>query len=217
MEFLDGLITWFNKNAGFAGWLFGGFAAICTVVGACWKVRSNLREGTSQVLQVLIRCLFYVLGKCRGACSVGLNKLPKVRNRVSLYLLKRGVMDMKVNLNVLPNLSQTWADPYLRSDLAKASFLSASIVKYLHQGDENLRNAYIQQLVQTPIVRDVLVSNTLDGDLFWAQVAAYVVEVTKIYDQENFLSFPVPYSVVEDVVKNLFGEEAEEINGQDTA
>ena len=123
---------------------------------------------------------------------------------------------MKVNLNTLPNVSQTWTDPYLRSDLAKASFLSASIVKYLYQGDQNQRNNNIRLLAQTPIVRDVLVSNTLNGDLFWALVAAYVVEVTKEYDQENFHSFPVPYSVVEDVVKNLFGEEAEEINGQDT-
>ena len=123
---------------------------------------------------------------------------------------------MKVNLNALPNLSRIWADPYLRSDLGKASFLSASIVKYLHRGDENQRNVAIQQLVQTPIVRDVLISNALDSDLFWALVVAYVVEETKEYDQENFQSFPVPYSVVEDMVKNLFGEEAEEIDGQDS-
>ena len=122
---------------------------------------------------------------------------------------------MKVNLNTLPNLSQTWADPYLRSDLAKASFLSASIVKYLNQGTDAQRIAYIQQLVQTPIVRDVLVSNALNSDLFWALVVAYVVEATKEYDQETFQSFPVPYSVVEDIVKELFGEEADEIQGQD--
>ena len=123
---------------------------------------------------------------------------------------------MKVNLNVLPNLPEIWTDPYLKSDLAKASFLSASIVKYLNQGAENQRNNYIQQLVGTPIVRDVLVSNTLEGDLFWSLVVAYVVEVTKEYEQEKFQSFAVPYSVVEDIVKNLFGEEAEAIHGQDT-
>ena len=123
---------------------------------------------------------------------------------------------MKVNLTALPNVSQPWTDPYLSSDLAKAGFLSASIVKYLNQGGEAQRGTYIQRLVQTPIVRDVLVSNALDGDLFWALVAAYVVEATKEYNQETFQSFPVPYSVVEDIVKNLFGEEADEIHGQDT-
>ena len=123
---------------------------------------------------------------------------------------------MKVNLTVVPNVPQIWTDPHLNSELTKAAFLSASIVKYLNQGDEARRNNCIQQLVQTPIVKDVLVSNTLDGDLFWALVAAYVVKATKEYDQETFQSFPVPYSVVEDIVKNLFGEEADEIHGQDT-
>ena len=126
---------------------------------------------------------------------------------------------MKVNLNVInviPNVPQIWTDPHLNSDLAKAGFLSASIAKYLNQGDEARRNICIQQLVQTPMVKDVLVSNTLNGDLFCALVTAYVVEVTTEYDQETFQSFPVPYSVVEDIVKNLFGEETEEIHGQDT-
>ena len=123
---------------------------------------------------------------------------------------------MKVNLNAIPNVSQTWTDPYLNGNLAKVGFLSTSIVKYLNPADANRRNTCIQQLVQTPIVRDVLVSNALDGDVFWALVAAYVVEAMKEYDQETFQSFPVPYSVVEDIVKNLFGEEADEIRGQDT-
>ena len=125
-------------------------------------------------------------------------------------------MDMKVNLAALPNVSQPWTDPYLSSDLAKAGFLSASIVKFLNQGDPNQRNRNIQQLVRTPIVRDVLVSNALDSDLFSALVAAYVVGARKEFDQETFQSFPVPYSVVEDIVKNLFGGEADEIHGQDT-
>ena len=123
---------------------------------------------------------------------------------------------MKINLTALPDVSQLWTEPYLSSDLAKAAFLSASIVKYLNQASEAQRGTYIQRLVLTPIVRDVLVSNALDGDLFWALVAAYVVEATKDYDQETFQSFPVPYSVVEDIVKNLFGEEADEIHRQDT-
>ena len=131
MEFVDGLITWFNNNEGLAGWLFGGFAVFCTVVGVCWKLRSNIRQGTSRGLRVPIRCLTYFLGKCRGACSTGLNKLRKVRNRVSLYLLKRGVMDMKVNLTVIPNVDQIWTDPHLNSNLTKAGFLSASIVREL--------------------------------------------------------------------------------------
>ena len=123
---------------------------------------------------------------------------------------------MKVNLNVVTNVSEILEDPYLRNDLAKAGFLSAKIVKYLNPRDETQRNNHIQQLVQTPIVREVLVSNTLDGDLFGSLVAAYVVEVTKEHDQEKFQSFPIPYSVVEDIVKILFGEEAEAIHGQDT-
>ena len=73
---------------------------------------------------------------------------------------------MKVNLTVIPNVDQIWTDPHLNSDLTKAGFLSASIVKYLNQEDEAQRTNRIQQLVQTPIVKDVLVSNTLNGDLF---------------------------------------------------
>ena len=210
-----GLLTWFNNHAGLAAWL-SVLCAVGAVVGLRWRFRSNLRQVTTQVLRVLIRCLAYVFGKCRSACSIGLNKLQTVRNRVSLYLLKRGVMDMKVNLAVLPNASQPWTGPYLSSDLAKAGFLSASIVKFLSQGDQNQRNNNIRQLVHTNIVRDVLTSNALDSDLFWALVAAYVVGATKEYDQETFQSFPVPYSVVEDIVKDLFGEEADEIHGQDT-
>ena len=216
MEFVDSLITWFNDNAGLAAWLFGGFTVFCAVVGLCWRFRGNLRQGTTQVLRILFRCLTYVLGKCRGGCSIGLNKLQRVRNKVSLYLLKKGVIDMKVNLTALPNVSRSWTDPYLSSDLAKAGFLSASIVKYLNQGGEGQRISFIQRLVQTPIVRDVLASNALDSDLFWALVAAYVVEATKEYDEDTFQSFPVPFRVVEDIVKNLFGEEADEIHGQDT-
>ena len=117
---------------------------------------------------------------------------------------------MRINLSMIPNVSQTWSDPYLNSDLARAGFLSASIVKHLNQGDETRRNSIIQQLVQTPIVKDVLVSNTLNSDLFWALVVAYVVEKATGYDEETLQSFPIPYSVVEGTVKELFGEEADD-------
>ena len=123
---------------------------------------------------------------------------------------------MKVNLSVVTNVSEILEDPYMRSDLVKAAFLSAKIVKYLNPREENQRNSRIQQFVQTSIVREVLLSNTLDGDVFGSLVAAYVVEVAKEDDQEKFQNFPVPYSLVEDIVKILFGEEVGEIHGQDT-
>ena len=54
-----------------------------------------------------------------------------------------------------------------------------------------------------------LENNSLDSDVFCALVSAYVVEKTQEYSQERFQSFPVPYSVIEEIVKDLIGEEEE--------
>ena len=59
----------------------------------------------------------------------------------------------------------------------------------------------------TPAVKVLLEDNTLDRELFCALVAEHVVQKASEYDQEGFRSFPVPYRVVEKVVRDLFGEE----------
>ena len=116
---------------------------------------------------------------------------------------------MKVNLVAVPGVSRTWDDPYLEGDLAKAGFLAANILKYLSMGDANQQSRSIQNLVgQTPAIKDLLASNTLDKELFCALVAEYVVDQSLGYEESEFLAFPVPYEVVENVMKDLIGEEA---------
>ena len=123
---------------------------------------------------------------------------------------------MKVNLNVIPNVSRTWTDSYLDGNLAKAGFLTANMVKFLNLADANQQAGCIQQLVgQTPAVKDLLVAKTLDMDIFCALVAEYVIEKSSDYDEGEFSAFPVPYSpvpysVVERLIKDLFGEEGVE-------
>ena len=116
---------------------------------------------------------------------------------------------MKLNLNGVPNLKRVWEDEYLDSDLKRASFLSASLVKWLNEGgDIGQRNARIQYLtVDTPALKELLVSDTFDLDLFCAMVSAFVVRSTVFYEEDLFNAFPVPYSEVEKVVSDLFGGE----------
>ena len=56
----------------------------------------------------------------------------------------------------------------------------------------------------------------MNSDVFCALVSAYVVENTEEYSQELLLSFPVPYSVIEEIVKDLIGEEEEEFQAADS-
>ena len=115
---------------------------------------------------------------------------------------------MKVNLNVIPDVSRTWTETYLEGNLAKAGFLASKMVRYLNVGDANQQNNSIQQLVgQTPAIKELLVANVLDRELFCALVAEYVFEESPDYEESEFSAFPVPYRVVERVVKDLIGEE----------
>ena len=116
---------------------------------------------------------------------------------------------MKLNLNVVPNVNRVWEDDHLDSDLKRASFLSARIIKWLNEGgDVNQRNARIQHLTgATPAVKELLVSNALDLDLFCALVSAFVVSSTPFYKEDFFHTFPVPFSEVKEVVSDMFGGE----------
>ena len=118
---------------------------------------------------------------------------------------------MKVNLNVIPEVSRTWSETYLDGKLAKAGFLASKMVKFLSVGDANQQTNSIQQLVgQTPAIKALLVANTLDRELFCALVAEYVIEESPDYEESEFSAFPVPYRVVERVIKDLIGEEGVE-------
>lgn len=117
---------------------------------------------------------------------------------------------MKLNLTVIPEVAETWNNGYLTSPLAKVGFLAAKMNKFINPHDTNQRGIFIQQLCMTTAVRNLLDSNTLDSDVFCALVSEYVVEKAQEYNQERFQSFPVPYSVIEEVAKDLFGEEDEE-------
>lgn len=213
-EFLDGLSAlkaWANENEGFVALALGLLAGAGSAVTLLWKVRGNLWRNIRWPLRKLRQSCSYVLNKFRKACPVGLRNLRRLNSRVNFYLLKRGVMTMKVNLNVIPEVSRTWGETYLDGRLAKAGFLTANMVKFLNPADANQQAGRIQQLVaQTPAVKDLLVAKTLDMDIFCALVAEYVIEKSSDYDQGEFSAFPVPYSVVERMIKDLFGEEGVE-------
>ena len=117
---------------------------------------------------------------------------------------------MKLNLTVIPEVAETWNNPYLTSPLTKAGYLAAKLNRFMNPQESNQRVNSIRQLCVTTAIRDLLESNTLNSDVFCALVSAYVVEKTPEYNQERFQSFPVPYSVIERVAKDLFGEEDEE-------
>ena len=117
---------------------------------------------------------------------------------------------MKLNLTVVPNVEETWNNPYLTSPLIKVGYLAEQLGKLMNQHDANQRLNFIRQLCPTTAIRVLLENNTLNGDVFCALVSAYVVEETREYNRERFQSFPVPYSVVEEIVKDLIGEENED-------
>ena len=117
---------------------------------------------------------------------------------------------MKLNLTVVPNVQETWNNPYLTSSLTRAGYLAAQLNKFMNPSDENTRNRSTQSLWSaTPIVQEVLRNNTLDRDVFCAMVAAYVIENAPDYDGERLRSFPIPYSILEEIIGDLFGREAE--------
>ena len=87
--------------------------------------------------------------------------------------------------------------------------MSARIVKWLNEGgDVNQRNGRILQLTgATPAVKELLISNTLDLDLFCALVSAFVVKSVPVYSEDYFSNFPIPFSEIKKVVSDMFGGE----------
>ena len=116
---------------------------------------------------------------------------------------------MKLNLTVVPNVEETWNNSYLTSSIKKACYLTAQLSKLMNSADANQRANSIGQLCGTVAIRVLLEGRTLNSDVFCALVSAYVVENTQEYSQERFQSFPVPYRVIEEIVKDLIGEEEE--------
>lgn len=119
---------------------------------------------------------------------------------------------MKLNLTVVPNVEETWNNLYLTSPLTKTGYLAATLVSFLNPHDPNQRVNSIRHMCQTRAIQVLLENNTLNSDVFCALVSAYVVEKTQEYNPERFQSFPVPYSVIKAVVKDLIGEENEDTN-----
>ena len=111
---------------------------------------------------------------------------------------------------MIPGVAETWNNPYLVNPLTKAGYLAAKFNEFVNPQDTNRRGNLIGQVCATPAIRNLLESNTFSSDVFCALVSAYVVEKTQEYNQELFQSFPVPYSVIEQVLKDLVGEEDEE-------
>ena len=117
---------------------------------------------------------------------------------------------MKLNLTVVPNVAETWNNPYFTSSLIKAGYLAAQLNKFMNSSDEPTRNRSIHALCSaTPIVQEVLKNNTLDRDVFCALVAAYVIKNAPDYDGERLRSFPIPYRVIKEITGDLFGREEE--------
>ncbi len=117
---------------------------------------------------------------------------------------------MKLNFTVVPNVEETWNNPYLTSPVIRACYLASQLSKRMSSSDTNQRANFIQQLCGTVAIRVLLENNTLDSDVFCSLVSTYVVDQTHEYNQERFQSFPIPYWVVEEIVKDLIGEEEEE-------
>ena len=107
------------------------------VIGGIWSLRRFIGKGVREVVLDPIRWLRRIWGKGRRICRTISNTLRKMNIRIRFYLLKRGVMKMKVNLNVIPEVSRTWSETYLDGKLAKAGFLASKMVKFLSVGDAN--------------------------------------------------------------------------------
>ena len=117
---------------------------------------------------------------------------------------------MKLDLTAIPEIAEIWRDPQLTSPAAKAGYLAAKLSKFMNPPDPNQRAAPIRRLCKTTALGDLLERTTLNSDVFCVLVSAYVVGKSSEYSQERLQSFPVPYSVIEGVIKDLFGEEDEE-------
>lgn len=123
---------------------------------------------------------------------------------------------MKLNLSTVPRFAEIWEGQYVRSDLSRAALLSSQFYTYLNIEETEQRNRNIRSLVLTAAVRDLLVTKTLVLEVFCALVVEYIVEavsqssVEECFGDSKGNNFPVPYRVIEPVVKNLIGEEKPE-------
>ena len=189
---------------------------ILLILGGIIKKREVLKvAGKGTIVSVLriIKCI------SNNLCSVvtsAFNFLRRRYRQADFYLTRRGIRKMKLNLTLVPNVEGTWNSPYLTSSIKKACYLAAQLSKLMNSHDANQRAISIQQLCGTAAIRVLLEGSTLNSDVFCALVSAYVVENTQEYSQERFQSFPIPYSVIEEIVKDLIGEEEEEFQEADS-
>ena len=170
------------------------------------------KVGKYTITPILRAAIEYILDKLRSLYNTGLNTLRRRYCQVNFYLFRRGIVKMKLDFTGIPNVPATWTNPHLKDDRAKAGYLALNMSRHINHTDDNQATRFIKQLCgPTPITSIVLENKVLDRDVFCALVSAYIIEnANEDYDSEHFKSFPIPYSVVEEIIKDLFGEENEE-------
>ena len=195
---------------------------IIAVIGAPFVVgllkrRAALKRVWKCTIAPIIWIARYISKSQRSVVTSGLNILRRRYRQVDFYLTKRGIRTLKLNLTAVPNVEETWNNPYLTSPAQKACYLAAQLSKFMNPQEANQqpdrRANSIRQLCGTPAIHDLLASGTFNSDVFCALVSAYVVEQVQEHSPERFQSFPVPYCVVEEIVKDLIGEEKESHRG----
>ena len=168
------------------------------------------KAGCKYIAAPLVLVLNLVSHDSCSTITSGLNLLRRRYQQVDFYLTRRGIKKLKLDLTVIPEVAETWSDPHLTSLPVKAGYLATQLNKFMNLPDPNQRAAAIRRLCKTTALGDLLERNTLKSDVFCALVSVYIIGKISEYSQERLQSFPVPYSVIEGLIKDLFGEEDEE-------
>lgn len=201
----------------FEGVVTGVIAGIIlAILGAIFNKREAIIGAWKGTIASILRIASLTFNKFHSVFNAGLNTLRRIHFQVGFYLYRKGIVKMKVNLNEIPNVKETWDNPHLTSPAKKASYLATQLSKIMNYHDANQRVNLIRRLWATPAICVLLENNTLNSDVFCALVSAYVVEKAQEYSQERFQSFPVPYSIIEEIMKDLIGEEEEESQEADS-
>lgn len=207
----EGIVKWANDNSGLLT-----LVSILIVFGSpfvvwLFKKRGTLKKVGKYTVAWIPRIAYWIFNRLRSLSKTGLKIPRKWHSQGWFYLYRKGIVKMRLNFALIPHIADTWVNPYLQSDLEKAGYLTSILTEFMNGHDENQRNIYLQWLCDsTPIAQVLLEKNTLDRRTFFALVSAYVVDKTAEYDEESFASFPIPYSVIEKIIRDLFGEEEEE-------
>lgn len=216
------LFQWLDTNVWVANWVGAAITGLFlagAIMGLMWRRRKIWVRFASALVRLVAsgkRTLLLVYLK---GYRVLHQRVMSTRTKVELFLLRKGGAVVRLNLSTNPGFAEIWKAQHINTDLSRVGLLSLRLYSYLHSEDNAQQSQNISSFVLTHAVKDLLVSGTFDLELFCTLVAEYIVETGPrtlpwdLSDGDPDNSFPVPFDVIEPVVRDLIGEEKPRIIG----